>query len=49
MLDIQGLKPNKDYHVSLRFVSADNQRYRYSCMKWIATGESEVVQSEIKI
>ncbi len=48
MLNIQGLNPNKDYHVSLRFVSADNQRYRYSSMKWIATGESEVVENEAK-
>ena len=46
MLTIQGLEPEMDYTIYLKVTPADDQRYRYINMKWCATGETEVSQSE---
>lgn len=48
LVSLSGLDPNLDYIVYLKVATADNQRYRYINMKWCATGESEVIQSEEK-
>ena len=48
LVSLHGLEPDKDYTVSLKVTTADNQRYRYINMKWCATGESEVIQNEEK-
>jgi len=47
-VNLFGLESHKNYSVTLRIISADNQRYRYVNMKWVATGESEVLQNEGK-
>ena len=46
LVGIRGLDCHMEYTVSLRISSADPFRYKFLNMKWVAVGESEVMQNE---
>ena len=45
-MGLRGLDPQTEYSISLRVTSADPYRYKFLNMRWVAVGESEVMQNE---
>ena len=48
MINVRGLNPRSEYVISLKVASTDGYRYKFYGHRWVAVGESEILQNEAR-